>query len=134
MNYLSEDQKRQLPGFMCLIPKDKLDIYIKTLFHMSLFGKNHARLPFNHFTTAENYPDKLAAVLGRSEISFTFTLTDNLFLRSYNLDSGDATEPTLKRTADIGQEKDGFVALVDDQTYIASPTSKASDNQDPRVH
>lgn len=69
INSLRDSQKRQLPGFMCLLPKDKPPIYLKPLFHMS--GQNHARIPFNHFTTAENYPDKLAAVLGKSEISFT---------------------------------------------------------------
>ena len=37
-NSLDDNAKRQLPGFMCLLPKDKLEIYIKTLFHMSLWG------------------------------------------------------------------------------------------------
>ena len=63
---------------MCLLPKDKLETYIKSLFHLGLYGKKHARLPFNHFTTADMYPNKLAAILGKSEVSFTFTLTDNI--------------------------------------------------------
>ena len=136
MNSLNDNMKRQLPGFICLLPRDKLENSLKALFHMSegLFGgERHARLPYHHFTTAENYPDRLAAVLGRSEISFTFTLTDNLFLRQYDVDSGNHTDPILQRTSDMGQAKDGFISLVDDQTYLASPSSKPSDNKDPRV-
>jgi len=74
---------------MCLIPKDKLEIYIKSMFHMSLFGKKHARLPYHHFNSADQYPDTLQVVLGKSQISFTFTLTDNIWLNSYNGNTGD---------------------------------------------
>src|ERR1700761_8872554 len=103
---------------MCLLPKDKLEIYIKTFFHMSLYGKNHARLPFNHFTTAENYPDKLAAVLGESEMSFTFTLSDNIMLASYFPDRGEKIRTYPARTIDIGQEMYGQISLVDENTTI----------------
>lgn len=91
---------------MCLLPKDKLEIYIKSLFHMKLFGKEKARLPYNHFTTANDYPDSLAGILGKSEISFTFTLTDNIWLNSYHEDTGEVHGPFLSRTSDIGQEHD----------------------------
>jgi len=67
---------------MCLLPKDKLHTYLKTLFHMNL-AEPYARLPYNYFTTAENYPDKLSAILGRSEISFTFSLSDKITTTLY---------------------------------------------------
>lgn len=53
-NSLSDNAKRQLPGFMCLLPKNQLEMYLKTLFHMSLWGgKKHARLPYNYLATAD---------------------------------------------------------------------------------
>lgn len=90
---------------MCLIPKDKLEIYIKSMFHMSLFGKKHARLPYHHFNSADQYPDTLQSVLGRSEISFTFTLSDNITYRKYNVENGEVSNEVYEgRTMDIGQE------------------------------
>jgi len=132
---LTENAKRQLPGFMCLLPKDKLDIYIKTLFHMSLFGKNHARLPFNHFTTADNYPDKLAAVLGKSEISFTFTLSDNIMLTRYDAETGEVRGTYEARTSDIGQEKEGVIGLIDEKARVLRGFQGRTEGEkkDPRI-
>jgi len=108
---------------------------IQTLFHMSLWGTNHARLPYNHLTSGDDYPDKLAAILGRAEISFTFTLTDNITYRSYNAEDGAASSVLEGTTADLGQERgDGWIPLIDE---IAHPRpgfvgSKEKYN-DPRV-
>jgi hypothetical protein len=57
-NSLPDNAKRQLPGFMCLLPKDKLELYLESLFHMDtpIFGGRHARLPYNSFTTADRNP------------------------------------------------------------------------------
>lgn len=135
-NSLSDNQKRQLPGFMCLLPKDKLEMYLKTLFHMSLYGgSNHARLPYNYLTTADNYPDKLAATLGRSEISFTFTLTDNMYIRNYDRESGEAYTETLQRAFNIGQDKEGFngIPLIDEYARLADPFYSGAENPDKRI-
>lgn len=123
-NSLTDDQVRQLPGLMCILPKDKLELYIKTLFHMSstTWGKNHARLPYNYFTTAETYPDKLSSVLGKSEISFTFSLSDNITYRRYNSDNGSLDYNIYKgRTMDIGQESGGYIPLVDEKVRVLEP-------------
>jgi len=74
------------------------------------------------------------AVLGKSEISFTFTLTDNIYLTKYDLEWGYSLGTLLCRTSDIGQEQlDGTIFLVDDQAYLAPPTVSPSQDKDPRV-
>jgi len=89
-NYLSDSQVRQLPGFMTLLPKDKLELYIKTLYHTGYFGKQHARLPIIIYT--QNLKTNYQVILrkGKSEITFTFTLTDKMVLNHYNQDNGTA--------------------------------------------
>src|SRR5205085_2005630 len=116
--------------FMCLLPKDKLELYIKSLFHMKLFGKNHARLPYTHFHTEPQ--DKLATVLGKSEISFTFSLSDNITYRKYNADNGSVSGVFNGRTMDIGQEQENsdYIPLVDEYVSVRPGfTGIASDSK-----
>lgn len=61
----------------------------------------------NYLTTAEVYPDKFSAILGKSEISFTFDLSDNILLNRYNSHNGESMGTYKGRTTDIGQDKDG---------------------------
>jgi len=133
-NSLTDDQVRQLPGFMCILPRDKLELYIQSLFHEKLFGKNHARIPYHHFHMEPQ--DKLATILGRSEMSFTFSLSDNITYRKYSSDDGSVTDIFNGRTMDIGQEDFsdyyGYIPLVDEYvTVLPGFTGATSDNKDP---
>jgi len=135
-NSLTDAQKRQLPGFMCLLPKDKLSIYLKALFHTEAWGgKNHARLPYNYLSQAQNYNDKLSVTLGKSEISFTFTLTDNIHAKQY-YHSGSSQSSWGIRTSEIGQDKDSIsIPLIDeDARLLPGQTSPSNNNRDPRVN
>lgn len=124
-NSLNDDQKRQLPGLMCVLPRDKLAIYLKSLYHESWPARAHTRLPYNYLTTADDYSDTLSQVLGKSEISFTFTLSDNIKYRTWNLEDGYQGEMRKGRTMDIGQEGlDGFIPLVNEETNILPPYEK----------
>jgi hypothetical protein len=50
-NNLKDNQKRQLPGFMCLLPKDKLEIYLKALFHMGAWVIGQDSTGIDHTST-----------------------------------------------------------------------------------
>lgn len=104
---------------MCLLPKDKLEIYIKTLFHV-LSGTRHARLPYNYLSSADSYPDKLSAILGKSEISFTFTLSDNIRISRYLDETGGREDAKDARTTFIGQNfgPSSFVYLIDEEAAV----------------
>ena len=126
-NSLDDNAKLNLPGFMCLLPKDKLERYLKALFHMDAWGgKNHARLPYNYLSQGVEYPDKLSSTLGKSEISFTFTLTDNMMISRYNSDTGAYMGTHRHRTWEIGQDKEtgkygksaGYIPLIDEQARV----------------
>lgn len=119
---------------MCLLPQDKLEIYLKTHFHMTA-GKTHARLPYNYLTTSDTYPDKLTAVLGKVETSFTFTLTDNIVLNRYDSETGNTLGTYEGRTSDIGQDKgDGWIPLIDEQARLMpGQVSMGEYPGDPRV-
>lgn len=96
-------------------------------------------MPFNHFTTADEYPDKLAAILGKSEISFTFTLSDNIMLTKYNVRSGDIWGTEKARTADIGQDNEYYrnwstIGLIDEKACVLPGfTGRAEGEKDPRI-
>src|ERR1700722_14201112 len=99
---------------------------------MKLFGKNHARLPYTHFHMEPQ--DKLATILGRSEISFTFPLSDNITYRKYNADNGEVSVLFNGRKMDIGQESNGDIPLVDEYVSVRPGfTGIASDSKDPRI-
>jgi len=134
-NSLNDDQKRNLPGLMCLLPKDKLELYLKSLFHDSRIARAHARLPYNYFTTADQYPDNLSSVLGKAEISLTFTLSDNITYQKWNSTTGEL-DPTVYegRTIDIGQEsEDGWIPLVNEKVKIRPGFSSKVETEDPRI-
>jgi len=80
--------------------------------------------------------DKLATILGRSEMSFTFSLSDNITYRKYSSDDGSVTDIFNGRTMDIGQEDFsdyyGYIPLVDEYvTVLPGFTGATSDNKDP---
>lgn len=98
-------------------------------------GKESCKVTFSHFTTAEEYPDKLAAVLGKSEISFTFNLSDIIMLSQYNTHTGNREGVVKAKAIDIGQERDGAIGLVDEQATILPGFAGGSEGEkdDPRI-
>jgi hypothetical protein len=117
---------------MCLLPRDKLDLYLKSLFHTTL-GERHARLPYNYLGI--DNVDRLSSVLGKSEISFTFTLSDNIEYNIFNTRSGSGNyELGTGRTMDIGQEKgSNTIGLVTEKTRILPGFQHKSSSDDPRI-
>lgn len=47
----------------------------------------------------------MSAILGKSEISFTLTLSDNMMLTRYDAETGNSIGVFKGRSADIGQDK-----------------------------
>jgi hypothetical protein len=97
--------------------------------------KNHCRLPYNYLTNSSSYPDKIAATLGKSEMTFTFTLTDNMMLSHYDKLTGIRTGTYENRTSDISQDKGyDYIPLVDNRArLLPGQTSVAETRKDDPI-
>jgi hypothetical protein len=123
-----------MPGIMALLPRDKLRLYLNTLFHMTA-GSRHARLPYHYLGSVT---DKLSAVLGKVEIGFNMHLTDKVKMHRYYFDGAVSIELFECRTSDIGQTlgeyPNHYTYLVDsDMTLMSGYSSNSNARTDERV-